>query len=41
MLGDIGEIFVNREKFDASVCLHCGFVEFFVDGIGETFRTRG
>ncbi|HUQ69771.1 MAG TPA: hypothetical protein VM165_09630 [Planctomycetaceae bacterium] len=40
MLGDIGELFVNREKFDVYVCNRCGRVELFVDGIGEEFRGR-
>ena len=37
-LGDLGELFVNREKFDVYVCNRCGRVELFVDGIGEQFR---
>lgn len=37
-LGDIGELFVNRESFDVYCCPRCGRVEFFVDGIGEEFR---
>ena len=37
-LGDLGELFVNREHFDIYVCSRCGRVEFFVDGIGEEFR---
>ena len=38
ILGDIGELFVNKEKFDVYVCKRCGRVELFVDGIGEEFR---
>ncbi|USN98618.1 MAG: hypothetical protein H6810_10660 [Phycisphaeraceae bacterium] len=38
LLGDLGELFVNREKYDVYVCPECGRVEFFVDGIGEQFR---
>ncbi len=38
ILGDIGELFVNKEKFDVYVCNRCGRVELFVDGIGEEFR---
>ena len=38
ILGDIGELFVNKEKFDVYVCQRCGRVELFVDGIGEQFR---
>ena len=37
-LGDLGELFVNKESFDVYVCPHCGRVELFVDGIGEHFR---
>jgi hypothetical protein len=39
-LGDLGELFVNKEKFDVYVCNRCGRVELFVDGIGEEFRTQ-
>lgn len=39
-LGDIGELFVNKERFDVYCCPRCGRVEFFVDGIGEEFRPR-
>ena len=38
VLGDLGELFVNRENFDVYCCPRCGRVEFFVDGIGEQFR---
>jgi len=37
-LGEIGELFVNKERFDVYVCERCGRVELFVDGIGEEFR---
>jgi hypothetical protein len=37
-LGDLAELFVNREKFDVYVCNRCRRVELFVDGIGEEFR---
>src|SRR5262245_42967056 len=40
VLGDLGELFTNRESFDIYVCPRCGRVEFFVDGIGEEFRPR-
>ena len=40
ILGELGELFVNRESFDIYVCPRCGRVEFFVDGIGEEFRPR-
>lgn len=38
LFGELGEWFVNREKFDVYVCKRCGRVELFVDGIGEEFR---
>jgi hypothetical protein len=38
ILGDLGELFVNKERFDVYCCPRCGRVEFFVDGIGEQFR---
>jgi ribosomal protein L40E len=37
-LGDIGELFVKKERFDVSVCPRCGGVELFVDGIGDELR---
>lgn len=40
LIGELGEIFVNRESFDIYVCPRCGRVEFFVDGIGEEFRPK-
>jgi len=40
VLGDLGELFVNKERFDVYCCPRCGRVEFFVDGIGEEFRPR-
>ena len=39
-LGEIGELFTNREQFDVYVCPRCGRVELFVDGIGEEFRPK-
>ncbi len=38
LLGDIGELFVNKERFDVYACPRCGVVEFFVDGVGEHLR---
>jgi hypothetical protein len=38
VLGDLGELFVNKERFDVYCCPRCGRVEFFVDGIGEELR---
>ena len=40
VLGELGELFVNRESFDIYVCPRCGRVEFFVDGIGGEFRPK-
>lgn len=37
-LGDLGELFVNREAFDVYACPRCGKVELFVDGLGEDHR---
>jgi hypothetical protein len=37
-LGDLGELFVNKQHFDVYVCPRCGRVSLFVDGIGEEFR---
>jgi DNA-directed RNA polymerase subunit RPC12/RpoP len=37
-LDQIGELFVNREKFDVYFCPRCGHVEWFVDGVGEELR---
>jgi hypothetical protein len=30
LLGELGELFVNRETFDTYACTGCGKVEFFV-----------
>jgi hypothetical protein len=38
VLGELGELFVNKERFDVYCCPRCGRVELFVDGIGEQFR---
>jgi hypothetical protein len=38
VLGDLAELFINKERFDVYCCPRCGRVEFFVDGIGEEFR---
>ena len=38
VLGELGEFFVKRERFDVYVCPQCGHVEFFVDGVGEAHR---
>lgn len=38
MLGDIGEFFVNKQRFDVYSCPRCGLVEFFIDGIGDASR---
>ena len=39
-VGEIGEFFVRKERFDVYVCPRCGVVEFFVDGIGEDLRPQ-
>jgi hypothetical protein len=40
LLGDLGELFVNKETFDVYCCPECGKVEFFLDGIGEDRRPQ-
>jgi predicted nucleic-acid-binding Zn-ribbon protein len=35
VLGELGELLVNRESFDVFLCPRCGRVEFFVEDIGE------
>lgn len=40
VLGDLAELFVNRESFDLYVCPRCGRVEFFVSDIGVQYRPR-
>jgi len=40
ILGEFGELFVSKERFDVYCCPRCGRVEFFVNGIGEEFRPR-
>lgn len=32
LLGDLGELFVNREEFDLYACSTCGKVELFLAG---------
>lgn len=32
LLGELGELLVNRERFDAYACAGCGKVEFFIAG---------
>jgi hypothetical protein len=38
MLGELGELFIRRERFDVYACPRCGKLEFFVDGVGEDHR---
>lgn len=38
VLGELGELFVKRSRFDVYRCAHCGHVEFFLDGVGEHLR---
>jgi hypothetical protein len=40
ILGELGELFVNKERFDVYYCGRCGKVEFFVDGVGEDMRPQ-
>jgi len=40
LLGEIGELFVKRDRFDVYACPRCGRVEFFVDGVGEERRPQ-
>ncbi|CAN5867871.1 hypothetical protein BH23GEM9_BH23GEM9_29490 [soil metagenome] len=35
VVGNLGELFVNKESFDVFACSGCGHVEFFVSGVGE------
>ncbi len=39
-LGDLGELFTHREHYDTYVCTRCGKVEFFLDGLGEEYRSE-
>lgn len=39
-MGELGELFVNKEKFDVYYCPRCGKVELFVDGVGEDLRSQ-
>lgn len=38
VLGELGEMFVNKQRFDVYVCPRCGRVELFIDGTGEELR---
>lgn len=38
VLGEHGELFVKRDRFDVYACPRCGHVEFFLDGVGEDHR---
>lgn len=39
ILGELSELFANREKLEVFACPHCGCVEFFVEGIGQAHRS--
>lgn len=39
-LGDIGEFFVKRERFEMYTCPNCGKVELFAHGVGEELDAR-
>jgi len=38
VLGDLGELFVDREVYDVYFCTNCGKVELYIDGIGNEQR---
>jgi len=38
--GAFGELFARRQRFDVYACPRCGRVEFFVDGLGEEYRSE-
>ena len=38
VLGELGELFTNREGFDVYVCPRCGRAEFYVEGVGRELR---
>lgn len=35
VLGELGELFVKRDRFNVYACPQCGRVELFVDGVSE------
>ena len=37
-LGQMGDFFKGREKFDIFCCQSCGKVEFYLEGVGEALR---
>jgi hypothetical protein len=37
-LGDLGELFQHRERYDVYLCPRCGKLEFFLDGVGDAAR---
>ena len=39
-LDDPVGLFKNNRPFDVYVCLKCGRMDFFVQGVGEEYRTR-
>lgn len=36
----LGELFVHREKYHVYVCSRCGYLELFLEGVGEEFRSK-
>jgi len=38
VLGDIFELFQNREELELFACARCGHAEFFIGGVGEEAR---
>ena len=39
ILGELSELFANREKLEVFACPNCGCVEFFVEGVGQGNRS--
>jgi len=39
ILGELSELFTNREKMEVFACPNCGCVEFFVEGVGQAHRS--
>ena len=39
ILGELSELFTDREKMEVFACPNCGRVEFFVEGVGQANRS--
>jgi len=35
VLGDLGELFINKENLDMYACKSCGKIEFFIEGFNK------